>query len=57
MMKPNSLVNMFVQRKSNENGFETYNKITMDVPPSKVTSAVPVNEPPMIKPDVEREKQ
>ena len=55
-MKPNSSVDMFIQTESDKNEFNTCNRITMDVPPSKVTNVVPANEPPMIKQDIEREK-
>lgn len=50
-MKSNSLVDMFVQTKSDENEFETCNKIIMDFPPSKVTCMVPANESKLMKPN------
>lgn len=56
MIKPNLSIDMFVQTEFDENKFETYNRITMDVSPSKVIGVVLANEPPMIKSDVEREK-
>ena len=51
MMKSNSSVDMFVQTKSDENEFETCNKIIMDFPPSKVTGMVLANELKLMKPN------
>ena len=50
-MKSNLSVDMFVQTESDENEFETCNKIIMDFPPSKVTGMVPANEPKLMKPN------
>ncbi|KAK9984752.1 hypothetical protein SO802_034277 [Lithocarpus litseifolius] len=51
MMKSNSSVNMFVQTESDENEFETCNKIIMDFPLFKVIGMVPANEPKLMKPN------